>query len=98
MNISAGVDLDVEMLALGRLGWPGLKIILLLRERGQLHVRALIREARVGYAATYRALRELEELGLVREERVRRERVLTLTERGRELADHILAAERLIAR
>ena len=75
------------------------RVLLILHREGPLSRPKLIRKAAVGKQAVYTALRVLQQLGLVEEERTKGfpNTVLTgLTERGRKVAKRVGEIEKLV--
>ncbi|GAI58019.1 unnamed protein product [marine sediment metagenome] len=76
-----------------------LRVLLILHKEGPLSRTKLIGNAAVGKQAVYTALRVLQQLGLVEEERMKGfpNTVLTrLTERGRNVAKRVGEIERIM--
>ena len=90
------VPTDRESVMLEELGESGLKVVMYLYKVGEKPLDPLRRELHIGYTALYRALHTLDRYGLVSERPLGVKRLLSLTEKGKRVAEKLLEAEEIL--
>jgi len=86
----------MEIGLIERVGIAGIKVLIALFKKGELHIREIVREAGMSYTSLYRALHDLLTLKLIEEEIREGKRIIRLTAKGKELAELLMKAEELL--